>query len=78
MNRRQAPPDAPPPGDKPREYPHSSGDRNTFPLERHPHKEDFSGGRQRVAPTDVPRRHQQGSGDATAPGATDTQEAGEC
>lgn len=40
------------PGHKPREYPHSSGDRNTFPLEKHPDKGVSNGGRQRVAPKD--------------------------
>lgn len=40
------------PGHKPREYPHSSGDRNTFPLERHPDKGVSGGGRQRVAPNE--------------------------
>lgn len=37
---------------KPREYPHSSGDRNTFPLTEHKDKDVTDGGRQRVAPTD--------------------------
>lgn len=43
------------PGRKQREYPHSSGDRNTFPPVEHPEKRNHSGGRQRVAPNDLPR-----------------------
>lgn len=43
------------PGRKQREYPHSSGDRNTFPPVEHPHKRNHPGGRQRVAPNDLPR-----------------------
>lgn len=43
------------PGSKQREYPHSSGDRNTFPPVRHPDKGTHGGGKQRVAPTDLPR-----------------------
>lgn len=44
------------PGSKQREYPHSSGDRNTFPPVRNPDKGTHGGGRQRVAPNDLPRR----------------------
>ena len=40
------------PGEKQREYPHSSGDRNTFPLRRHRDKGVSGGGTQKVAPTD--------------------------
>lgn len=43
------------PGSKQREYPHSSGDRNTWPPARKPDKGTSGGGRQRVAPTDLPR-----------------------
>lgn len=44
------------PGSKPREYPHSSGDRNTtWPPASKPDKGTRGGGKQRVAPTDLPR-----------------------
>jgi|SRR5690606_12838115 len=53
----------PPPGRKQREYPHSSGDRNTWPPVRNPDKRNHTGGSQRVAPVDLPRpRPRRGGG----------------
>jgi len=55
------------PGHKPREYPHSSGDRNNFPLRKGADKEVFEGGRQHVDPaadTPAPRTQRDDSGSA--------------
>ena len=53
------------PGRKPREYPHSSGDRNTYPPRKHPDKETFEGGRQHVAPPGGSTDGHAGSGGAS-------------